>query len=381
MSVSRRILVGLGVAAVAGGSALVGHGQQVPGAPPLPGAPQARVNNSVTPATEGWFRNADGTATIIVGYFNRNQNQLIDVPVGPNNKIEAAAGVTLDTKGPDFGQPTHFLPGRQYGMFSITVPKDFANKKLIWTLTSNGQTNTITMWANPPYVVSPFVSEFNGNTPPAIRFEPEGPELKGPPRGIAKTYAATVNQPLTLTVWVKDAGPTISQRGIGPDGITPFVPPPGFPTAEPADGRGAAPGGAAAAGAGGRGGGGRGGRGPGAAGADPAAAAGGAGAAGAGRGAAGGFGGRGGAAGCAGGGGRGAGNSVCVQWAVFRGTGAVAFANPAMNPAADGKAETTATFKEAGEYWLRAQFNDSSGNGGGGDQCCWSSALVKVNVK
>ena len=57
------------------------------------------------------------------------------------------------------------------------------------------------------------------------------------------------------------------------------------------------------------------------------------------------------------------------------------FANQAMNPAADGKAETTATFKQPGEYWLRAQLNDSSGNGGGGDQCCWSSILVKVNVK
>ena len=33
------------------------------------------------------------------------------------------------------------------------------------------------------------------------------------------------------------------------------------------------------------------------------------------------------------------------------------------------------------EYWLRAQINDSSGDCGGGDQCCWTSAHVRVIVK
>ena len=37
--------------------------------------------------------------------------------------------------------------------------------------------------------------------------------------------------------------------------------------------------------------------------------------------------------------------------------------------------------KEPGEYVLRAQVNDDSGDGGGGEQCCWTNALVKVNVK
>jgi hypothetical protein len=43
-----------------------------------------------------------------------------------------------------------------------------------------------------------------------------------------------------------------------------------------------------------------------------------------------------------------------------------------------GKATTTATFSATGEYWLRAQINDATGNGGGGDQCCWSNVLIKV---
>jgi hypothetical protein len=72
-----------------------------------------------------------------------------------------------------------------------------------------------------------------------------------------------------------------------------------------------------------------------------------------------------------------------MSWARFRGPAEPKFANPrpAIDAAADGKSETTVTFPQPGEYWLRAQFNDSSGEGGGGDQCCWSSALVKVMVK
>src|SRR5678816_2751529 len=54
----------------------------------LPGAPAATVGTSVTPALEGWYQNPDGTFTILVGYRNRNQSQQVDIPIGPNNKIE-----------------------------------------------------------------------------------------------------------------------------------------------------------------------------------------------------------------------------------------------------------------------------------------------------
>jgi hypothetical protein len=46
-----------------------------------------------------------------------------------------------------------------------------------------------------------------------------------------------------------------------------------------------------------------------------------------------------------------------------------------------GKASTTATFSEPGEYVLRVMANDWSGDGGRGFQCCWSNAQVKVSVK
>ena len=59
------------------------------------------------------------------------------MPVGPNNRIEPG--------GPDQGQPTHFLPGGKWGVFTITVPKDFGDKKLTWTLVANGKPTVIPM--------------------------------------------------------------------------------------------------------------------------------------------------------------------------------------------------------------------------------------------
>src|SRR5262245_56425352 len=65
----------------------------------LPGAPSPTVGTSVTPALEGWYPNPDGTFTILVGYRNRNSTQQMEMPVGPNNKIEP---------GGPYEQPTHF---------------------------------------------------------------------------------------------------------------------------------------------------------------------------------------------------------------------------------------------------------------------------------
>ena len=46
-----------------------------------------------------------------------------------------------------------------------------------------------------------------------------------------------------------------------------------------------------------------------------------------------------------------------------------------------GKATTTATFSEPGEYVLLLTSNDWSGEGGGGFLCCWSNAELKVTVQ
>ena len=146
------------------------HGQQGTGQTPSPFPLSNAIRergSSVTGAFEGWFYNKDGSVGLLVGYFNRNTKQEFDIPLGPNNRIEPG--------GPDMGQPTHFMTGRQWGVFVIRVPKDFGTKKLTWTIVSNGQTNAITLHTKPEYIVEPFEDPANKNTPPVLKFGEDGP--------------------------------------------------------------------------------------------------------------------------------------------------------------------------------------------------------------
>ncbi len=169
----RRLHYALIAAALAcGATPLAGQqGQGTTPAPwPLSNAIRER-GSSVTGAFEGWFYNKDGSQSFLVGYFNRNTKQELDIPVGPNNRIEPG--------GPDLGQPTHFLAGRQWGVFAIKVPKDFGTKELTWTIVANGQTNTITMHTRPDWIVQPYEDLANKNTPPVMVFERGGPSVLG----------------------------------------------------------------------------------------------------------------------------------------------------------------------------------------------------------
>ena len=351
----RRVATGLMMVAFVVGGALARAGQQgvgqTPSAFPLSNTIRER-GSSVTGALEGWYFDKDGSVRILVGYFNRNIKQELDIPAGPNNRIEPG--------GPDQGQPTHFETGRQWGVFTIKVPKDFGTKKLTWTIVANGLTNAITLHTQPDYVVEPFEDAANKNTPPKIKFDPSGSIFTGPPIVVAATYSATVNEPLSLTTWATDEGPKINiPEGRG-------------------RGRGRAGAGAAAGRAGGDA---AAGAAAGAAGGDAAAGAGRG--AGRGRGAAGAAGGADAAAAAAAAGGFTPAPPLAISWHVFRGPGAVKFdpVSPRVDIPNEGKATTTATFSAPGDYTLRVQGNDSTGNGGGGFQCCWSNAYVVVNVK
>ncbi len=299
--------------------------------------PLGTTGEAVYPAFEGFGPLKDGTNTLLVGYFNRNK-EAVDVPIGPDNRIEPG--------GPDFGQPTHFLSGRQWGMFAISVPKDFGNKKLTWTLTVNGHTSTVTFWSNPQYWIDFYKNGANGNEPPRIKFNPAGPEIIGPPREkFVQTLNATVGTPLEITAWVADQPPTITFESEGGGAAAAAGrPAPKPPANEPMP---AIIGGRVIAGTP---------TGPGGGGAAAAAAA-------AKRG------------------------DIQVLWRKYRGPGDVKIASETLNLINGGdakkfiEAKTTATFSAPGTYWLRAQVNDSSGNGGGGDQCCWTTAHVVVNVK
>jgi hypothetical protein len=260
--------------------------------------PRKQFGASITGAFEGWFASeTDKTVrTFLIGYFNRNTQQEMDVPIGPNNRIEPG--------GPDMGQPTHFLPGRKFGMFAIPVPKDFTlQDKYTWTIFANGEYTTIPLRLNADYVISPFSEIAAGNTPPVVRFEQEGAPVQGPLAMLAKAPSRTtsISKPLALTLWITDDMKYTSGTGAPRSGDRP---------------------------------------------------------------------------------------PVTLLWSKYRGPGTVKFdkSNPKAEGTANesqgfnGKATTSATFSEPGDYVLHVTVNDYSGDGGGGFQCCWTTSLVKVSV-
>jgi len=176
---------------------------------------------SITASYEGWFQNKDGSFSILFGYYNRNEKQVLDIPIGPRNRIEPG--------GPD-----------------------------------------------------------------------QGPAGQGP-LPIEATRAAMVGDPLDLTIWVADDARMI------PGARKRSTPP------------------------------------------------------------------------------------IILTWSKFRGPGAVTFENihpavekegpPAANTVVSGRATTTATFSEPGEYVLEVVANDWTGLGGRGFLCCWTNGMVGVSVK
>lgn len=148
---------------------------------------------AITPAYEGYFENPDGSLSLLFGYFNRNLKQNLDIPTGPDNRI--------DPGGPDRGQPTYFLGGRQWGVFAVTVPKGF-NERLTWTLTANGKKSTIPANLNPLYLLSPF-KDATDDTPPFIGFSETGPFVQGP-KGQSTSITTTWPNPAPVNLWVAD---------------------------------------------------------------------------------------------------------------------------------------------------------------------------------
>ena len=181
----------------------------------LPSAPPKGFGGSVTPAYEGWFDNPDGTHNFLIGYYSRNTEQEVDVAIGPNNRMEPG--------GPDMGQPTHFLTRRRFGMFVVTVPKDFGKtQKITWTLSVNGVTTSIPFHMHTDYNITPMKSSEESpdgsfNLPAQLRLEEKGPTFSGPLASVGKalTRTATVGVPMPLNLLVEDDA-RYSSGGSGP---------------------------------------------------------------------------------------------------------------------------------------------------------------------
>ncbi len=136
---------------------------------------------TVAPIFEGWEPNKDGSARLYFGYMNRNYKELLDIPVGPNNRMTPVA---------DQGQPTHFLPRRQANVFNVLVPKDFGTKnKVEWTIVSRGKVDTVAGSLDPEYQIDISRDTTTGNTPPVVTVDSE----------VRTTFPNPVKLPLSAT--------------------------------------------------------------------------------------------------------------------------------------------------------------------------------------
>ena len=243
---------------------------------------------ALSPIYEGWYK-LDGTTYALFGYYNRNLEEVVDIPIGPNNRMEP---------GPiDQAQPTHFVPGQHYGVFAVPVPKDRPATEVSWTLTANGQTLSIPANLDQLYFVSPQRDDggpYPGNTPPLMKFDPSGPSARGP-LGMTVSRTATVSSPLTVDVWVADDD---LRRGARAGDAAVRVPPPSRP------------------------------------------------------------------------------RQLVLTWRMYRGPRNVSFSNPAP-PLEQGRARTTVTFSEVGDYVLHILAFESRS----GTKCCWTNGYVKVAVQ
>ncbi len=87
---------------------------------------------TISPAYEGFEVNPDGSYNLLFGYLNRNWDEELNIPVGPDNYFSPGL--------PDRGQPTHFLPRRSRFVFRVHMPADFdQDQEVVWTLTSQGE--------------------------------------------------------------------------------------------------------------------------------------------------------------------------------------------------------------------------------------------------
>jgi hypothetical protein len=166
------------------------------GAQQLPTAiPQTKwaSGQNVVPYFEGWIGNADGSFDMVFGYFNRNWQEELAIPAGPDNLVEPG--------GPDRGQPTYFLPRRQGWVFRVTVPKDFGKQVMTWTVTANGKTEKAYGELLPVEEITERIVMTRGNLNPG-----ESDPNKPPAVTIAPVQSASLTSPVSLIANVIDDG-------------------------------------------------------------------------------------------------------------------------------------------------------------------------------
>jgi hypothetical protein len=155
----------------------------------------------VLPIFEGWFDKPDGTYDLCFGYHNLNLRETLEIPLGPDNFIEPARF--------DGFQPTHFDPVPQNGSrrywctFTVNVPADFGDQRVVWTLRIRGQSYSVPGHiTGRNYEMDEPDHATRSSRAPVIRFAADGEPGKGRSGLRTGPVTARVGEPLPLTLWV-----------------------------------------------------------------------------------------------------------------------------------------------------------------------------------
>ncbi len=164
---------------------------------------------TISPAYEGFEVNPDGSYNLLFGYLNRNWDEELNIPVGPDNYFSPGL--------PDRGQPTHFLPRRNRYVFRVHLPADFdQDQEVVWTLTSQGEEKKAYASLRQDLLVDNMVIASETGALGGGRSDPANRLNKAPviELGTDREIAALVGQPVTLIARVTDDGfpLTLAQR-------------------------------------------------------------------------------------------------------------------------------------------------------------------------
>lgn len=150
---------------------------------------------------EGWEEDADGTRYFVFGYMNKNWEEQMDIPVGPDNGF---------APGPvDQGQPTHFFPRRNRYVFRVPVPRGFREQdELVWTLNTHGRTSKAFASLRVDLKMDALAKASDTGALPGMASSPELRSNNPPVIAIegGRTRTIKVHQPLTLVATVSDDG-------------------------------------------------------------------------------------------------------------------------------------------------------------------------------
>jgi hypothetical protein len=180
-----------------------------------PEAPPNSRGNFVAPYFDGYYKNADGTYTLSFGFMNRNESELIEIPLGEDNFIEPAAYDGIQPTSFPVVSYSGFGGPRERGAFGVVVPADFQGE-VWWTVTTDGYTTKVPgkIRGRPGQLLS-FESAYElsttpqaeGSLRPTIRFSENGEDVWGL-HGLwnPQVYTTRVGQPVEVTFWAHDRG-------------------------------------------------------------------------------------------------------------------------------------------------------------------------------